>query len=75
LTHIFIGFTALSYIKELTEIGIKLAFKPDKIKCVLTEIGIKVAFNSLLTIGRYLFSLKDQMNPQKKNPVHLSWTN
>jgi len=37
----FIGFTALSYIKAVS----------DKIKLVLTEIGIKVVFKPLITIG------------------------
>jgi len=34
---------------------------------VLTKIGIKVAFRPLQTIGRYLPSLKDQMNPEEKS--------
>ena len=47
--HSFSAFTTLPYIQGVS----------DKIQRVLNSVGVKVALKPLLTIGRYLPSLKD----------------
>ena len=53
----FSGFTTLLYIKGVS----------DKIKQIRLEIGVQVAFNSFLTIGRFLSSLKAEINHNEKS--------
>ena len=53
----FSGFTTLPYIKGVS----------DKIKRILLETGVQVAFKPFLTIGRFLPSLKDEINHNEKS--------
>ena len=53
----FSGFTTLPYIKGVS----------DKIKRILLETGVQVAFKLFLTIGRFLPSLKDEINHNEKS--------
>ena len=39
----------------------------DKIKRILSETGVQVAFKPFLTIGRFLSSLKDEINHNEKS--------
>ena len=53
----FSGFTTLPYIKGVS----------DKIMRILLETGVQVAFKPFLTIGRFLPSLKDEINYNEKS--------
>ena len=53
----FSGFTTLPYIKSVW----------DKIKRKLLQTGVQVAFKPLLTIGRFLPSVKDEINHNEKS--------
>ena len=53
----FSGFTTLPYIKGVS----------DKIKRILLETGVQVAFKPFLTTGRFLPSLKDEINHNEKS--------
>ena len=55
--HSFSAFTTLPYIQEVS----------DKIQRVLNSVGVKVALEPLLTIGRYLSSLKDLILTNEKS--------
>ena len=51
------SFTTLPYTKGVF----------DKIKCVLNEVEVKVALKPLLTIGKFLHSLKDPLVTEEKS--------
>ena len=55
--HSFSAFTTLPYIQGVS----------DKIQRVLNSVGVKVALKPLLTIGRYLPSLKDPILTSEKS--------
>ena len=55
--HSFSAFTTLPYIQGMSE----------KIQSVLNSVGVKFALQPLLTIGRYLPSLKDSIFTSEKS--------
>ena len=57
LKFVFFLFTTLPYVKGVS----------DKIKRMLLETSVKVTFKLFLTIGRFLSSLKNQMNHDEQS--------